>query len=116
MTYYFGGIDNQDGDLSGFLDELNMLLSLDTPPLVLTTSYGLSESGLTFDLVEYVVVISVSPASKLLTTSSSKACQAYAQLGARGTTILFASGDSGVGCGQTNETLFSPRFPSDCPL
>ncbi|TFK81104.1 family S53 protease-like protein [Polyporus arcularius HHB13444] len=97
VTYYFGGIDNQDGDLSGFLDELNMLLSLDTPPLVLTTSYGRSESGLTFDLVD-------------------KACQAYAQLGARGTTILFASGDSGVGCGQTNETLFSPRFPSDCPF
>ncbi|KAI0696063.1 family S53 protease-like protein [Cerioporus squamosus] len=97
ITYYFGGFDIHDGDLFGFLDEMNFLLSLDSPPLVLTTSYGQSESGLTFDLVD-------------------KACQAYAQLGARGTTILFAAGDGGVGCGRTNETLFSPTFPSDCPF
>lgn len=52
MTYYFLGIDNQDGDLDGFLDEANVLLGLDTPPQVLTTSYGFSESDLSFPLVE----------------------------------------------------------------
>lgn len=52
MTYYFISFDNQDGDLDGFLDEANVLLSLDTPPQVLTTSYGFSESELSFSLVE----------------------------------------------------------------
>lgn len=52
VTYYFIGFDNQDGDLDGFLDEANVLLGLDTPPQVLTTSYGFSESDLSFSLVE----------------------------------------------------------------
>ena len=54
VTYYFGGFDIHDGDLFGFFDEVNFLLSLDNPPLVLTTSYGMSEGSLTLDLVEYV--------------------------------------------------------------
>ena len=29
--------------------------------------------------------------------------------------ILFASGDSGVGCQNSNATLFQPTFPSNCP-
>ena len=45
----------------------------------------------------------------------SKLCKAYAQLGARGVSILFASGDSGVGCQNSNATLFQPTFPSNCP-
>ncbi|EJF56983.1 subtilisin-like protein, partial [Dichomitus squalens LYAD-421 SS1] len=40
---------------------------------------------------------------------------AYAQLGARGVSVLFASGDSGVGCQDSNTTLFQPTFPSNCP-
>ncbi|KAI0646155.1 subtilisin-like protein [Trametes meyenii] len=97
VTYYFVGIDNQDGDLSGFLDEANFLLGLDKPPQVLTTSYGFQESTLSFALTD-------------------KLCQAYAQLGARGTTILFASGDSGVGCAPGSSSNFEPTFPSNCPL
>ena len=45
----------------------------------------------------------------------SKLCKAYAQLGARGVSILFASGDSGVGCLDKNTTTFRPTFPSNCP-
>ncbi|KAI0674156.1 subtilisin-like protein [Trametes maxima] len=97
VTYYFVGFDNQDGDLSGFLDEANLLLSLDKPPQVLTTSYGFQESTLSFALTD-------------------KLCQAYAQLGARGTTILFASGDSGVGCAPGSSSNFEPTFPSNCPF
>ncbi len=52
VTYYFIGIDNQDGDLDGFLDEANVLLALDQPPQVLSTSYGFAESNLPFSLVE----------------------------------------------------------------
>jgi hypothetical protein len=45
-------------------------------------------------------------------------CNAYAQLGARGVSILFASGDGGVGGGQSGErcTKFIPTFPNNCPL
>ena len=43
-------------------------------------------------------------------------CNAYAQLGARGVSILFASGDGGVAGGRSNTcTTFVPTFPSGCP-
>ena len=43
-------------------------------------------------------------------------CNAYAQLGARGVSILFASGDGGVAGSQSdNCTQFVPTFPSGCP-
>ncbi|KAI0777487.1 subtilisin-like protein [Trametes elegans] len=96
VTYYFIGVDNQDGDLNGFLDEANVLLALDKPPQVLTTSYGFQESSLSFALTD-------------------KLCRAYAQLGARGTTILYASGDSGAGCAPKSDDDFEPTFPSNCP-
>ncbi|KAH8108241.1 peptidase S8/S53 domain-containing protein [Phellopilus nigrolimitatus] len=45
-------------------------------------------------------------------------CDAYMQLGARGTSILFASGDGGVsGNRPTNDcSTFVPTFPSGCPF
>lgn len=43
-------------------------------------------------------------------------CQAYATLGARGTSILFASGDGGVGGGHPEPcTDFIAVFPASCP-
>lgn len=47
-------------------------------------------------------------------------CNMFAQLGARGKTVLFASGDSGVGdfClsnDGSNRTTFNAQFPSSCP-
>ncbi|KAH9855572.1 family S53 protease-like protein [Lenzites betulinus] len=95
VEYIMVGIKSQDGDLEGYLDEVNYLLSQKTPPQVLTTSYGFGESSLSFKLAD-------------------KLCKAYAQLGARGVSILYASGDSGVGC-KTNSTAFQPTFPSNCP-
>ena len=44
----------------------------------------------------------------------------YAQLGARGSSVLFSSGDFGVGGGScltndgTNRTVFQPMFPASC--
>ncbi|SLM38599.1 tripeptidyl peptidase protein [Lasallia pustulata] len=50
------------------------------------------------------------------------ACQLFAQLGARGITLLFASGDSGLGptgvCLSNdgkNTTMFLPSFHASCP-
>ena len=46
----------------------------------------------------------------------------YAQLGARGTSVIFASGDNGVAGGflhdpaKCEDKPFVPTFPSTCPL
>ncbi|OBZ77185.1 Tripeptidyl-peptidase sed3 [Grifola frondosa] len=95
VTYIAVGMNYTDGGLDGYLDMINYLLAQDSPPQVLTTSYGFSESSI----------------SQALTNNL---CNAYAQLGARGTSILFASGDSGAGC-TANSTAFAPTFPSNCP-
>ncbi|EIN08102.1 subtilisin-like protein [Punctularia strigosozonata HHB-11173 SS5] len=92
------GENFQDGALEGFLDIINFLLNMASPPQVLTTSYGQNEN-----------TISRALANQL--------CNAYAQLGARGTSILFASGDGGVAGSQTTRcTTFLPTFPSGCPF
>ncbi|KAF8952094.1 family S53 protease-like protein [Flammula alnicola] len=97
-TFISVGNNFQDGVLEGFLDIMNSLLADTNPPQVLTTSYGQNEN-----------TISRALANQL--------CNAYAQLGARGTSILFASGDGGVAGSQTTRcTTFLPTFPSGCPF
>ncbi|TFK88151.1 subtilisin-like protein [Polyporus arcularius HHB13444] len=102
-TFVSVGNQNQDGDLGGFLDIINFLLDQDAPPLVLTTSFGFNEIGF-----EQEPDLAVS------------LCTAYGQLGARGTSILFASGDGGVSGSQSNDACngqaFIPTFPSGCPF
>ncbi|KAI1785612.1 family S53 protease [Ganoderma leucocontextum] len=87
----------QDGDLEGFLDVVNFLLGEDAPPYVMTTSYGQNENTSSRRLAQHL-------------------CNAYAQLGARGVSILFASGDGGVAGSQPdNCSKFVATFPSGCP-
>ncbi|KAI0066328.1 subtilisin-like protein [Artomyces pyxidatus] len=97
-TYFISvGDQFQDGDLEGFLDIVNYLLAEDNPPQVLTTSYGQNENTISRALANTL-------------------CNAYAQLGARGTSILFASGDGGVSGSQSAScSSFVPTFPSGCP-
>ncbi|KJA22321.1 hypothetical protein HYPSUDRAFT_139376 [Hypholoma sublateritium FD-334 SS-4] len=99
ITFISVGNDFQDGNLEGFLDIINFLLAMDTPPQVLTTSYGQNEN-----------TISAALAVKL--------CNAYVTLGAKRTSILFASGDGGVAGSQTTRCTksFLPTFPSGCPF
>ncbi|VDB87353.1 unnamed protein product [Peniophora sp. CBMAI 1063] len=92
------GDNFQDGDLEGFLDIINFLAAESTPPTVLTTSYGQDESTISRALAE-------------------KLCNAYASIGTRGTSILFASGDGGVSGSQSQScSKFIPTFPSGCPF
>ena len=58
-----------------------------------------------------------------------RVCSMFAQLGARGVSVLVASGDDGTGDGNpdpktstlctsndgTNRTTFIPKFPASCP-
>ena len=76
-------------------------------PQTITTSYGDDEQTVPPDYANTV-------------------CGMLAQLGARGVSLLFASGDGGVGGGQggyecltndgTNRTQFIPTFPASCEL
>ena len=86
-----------------YLEELHYLLSLpdEQLPRVVSTSYGETEQ-------------SVPP------TYAKEVCFLMAQLGARGVSSIFSSGDSGVGgsCQAndgTNSTRFLPVFPASCP-
>lgn len=87
-----------------YLDQLHYLLALDDEelPKVLTTSYGENEQTVP---EEY----------------SRSVCSLFAQLGSRGTSVIFSSGDSGVSSAcQTNDgkntTRFLPVFPASCPF
>ncbi|KAK4107775.1 subtilisin-like protein [Canariomyces notabilis] len=70
-------------------------------PQTLTTSYGEDEQSVPRSYAE-------------------KVCQMFGQLGARGVSVIFSSGDTGPGSAcQTNDgkntTRFLPIFPGACP-
>ena len=72
-------------------------------PGVITTSYGDDEQTVPESFAKAV-------------------CSLFAQIGARGTTLLVSSGDDGVGTNGTclsndgkNTTMFIPNFPASCP-
>ncbi|KAF4546234.1 Tripeptidyl-peptidase 1 precursor protein [Lasiodiplodia theobromae] len=88
-----------------YLVWLNYVLSLpqEELPQVISTSYGDSEQTVP-------------------EAYAKKVCSLFAQLGARGISVLFSSGDSGVGTNGTcisndgkNTTQFLPAFPASCP-
>ncbi|KAF2671016.1 tripeptidyl-peptidase 1 precursor [Microthyrium microscopicum] len=87
-----------------YLEWVQYMLSTEKDlPGVVSNSYGDNEQTVPADYAERV-------------------CQGFAQLGARGVTILFASGDNGVGndgaCQSNdgkNSNMFLPAFPASCP-
>jgi tripeptidyl-peptidase-1 len=92
----------QGEDNEPYLDFFSYLLGLDDDELpdVLTTSYGENEQNVPAEFAK-------------------KACDMIGQLGARGVSVLFSSGDSGPGypCKSIdgNTTRFNPVFPASCP-
>lgn len=83
-----------------YLEFLQHLLSLDNSslPNTLSISYGDDESTVPLDYAD-------------------NACNLFAQLGARGVSVLVASGDSGVGdtCKENGKSQFTTSFPASCP-
>ncbi|KAH9053813.1 peptidase S8/S53 domain-containing protein [Lactarius vividus] len=77
-----------------FLVWLNSVLSKQNVPQTITTSYGTFENAFPKDYALQV-------------------CNLFAQLGARGASVLFASGDDGVGKGDC-AARFTPLFPATC--
>ncbi|KIK67660.1 hypothetical protein GYMLUDRAFT_1013347 [Collybiopsis luxurians FD-317 M1] len=93
-----------------YISWLNFVLAQDEVPWVISTSYGDDEQTV--------------PESYAI-----RSCNGFAQLGARGVSMTFSSGDGGVGDGnpdpanQTcitndgkNKTEFLPLFPASCPF
>ncbi|KAI0101793.1 peptidase S8/S53 domain-containing protein [Nemania sp. FL0031] len=95
-VYYSTGGDTY----SIFEDLANYLLDLDaaSQPNVLSVSYGGEETLFGLSLAE-------------------STCNVFAELGAAGISIIFASGDSGVGdsCNIDGQDAYEPFFPAGCP-
>ncbi|GAB1214565.1 Tripeptidyl-peptidase sed2 [Aspergillus terreus] len=92
-----------DNSNEPYLEFLQNILKLDQDklPQVISTSYGEDEQTIPRGYAESV-------------------CNMLAQLGSRGVSVVFSSGDSGVGAAcQTNDgrnqTHFNPQFPASCP-
>lgn len=83
-----------------YLEFLDYLLGLSTSalPNTISISYGDDESTVPLDYADNV-------------------CNLFSQLGARGVSILVASGDSGVGttCETGSAKTFTTTFPASCP-
>lgn len=83
-----------------YLEFLNYLLALPTAslPNMLSISYGDDEDTVPLYYADEV-------------------CSLFAQLGARGVSVLVASGDSGVGttCTSGSTKTFTTSFPASCP-
>ncbi|KAF8191898.1 family S53 protease, partial [Mycena galopus ATCC 62051] len=98
VIFISAGDDNPDG-LNGFLDMILLLISDPNRPSVLTTSYSFQAET---DLPISVAI---------------NLCNTYMQLGALGTSLLFASGDGGVSGGQSQDCVnYVPVFPATCPF
>ncbi|KAK8073926.1 tripeptidyl-peptidase [Apiospora phragmitis] len=90
------------GDNEPYLEFLTYILAQDDAdlPQTLSTSYGEEEQSIPR---EYAL----------------KVCNMFMQLGARGVSVLFSSGDSGPGAycirNTDNATFFEASFPAACP-
>ena len=87
---------------SDFSDQManfaSYLSSADSPPSVVSTSYGGEESAFDADYLNRI-------------------CQEFMKAGSRGVSLFFSSGDYGVGGNGENSCSqgFYPVFPASCP-
>lgn len=109
MSWVTGGSPPFTADLNTptdtnepYLSWLAYVLAQETLPQVISTSYGDDEQTVPYSYAK-------------------RACDGFKQLGARGISVLFSSGDSGVGGNGTcfsninNSSMFIPAFPASCP-
>ncbi|KAH9161681.1 subtilisin-like protein [Lactarius sanguifluus] len=98
ITYYSVG-DGPDGEDDQYLAWVDYMLNLDEIPQTISTSYSNYESDFPLDYARAV-------------------CDLFMQLGARGVSVLFSSGNDGVGAGDyiiDGNVRFRPTFPASCP-
>ncbi|KAH8988440.1 subtilisin-like protein [Lactarius hatsudake] len=99
-TFYSTGRGPQGTD-DPYLSWLNYILKQENIPQTISISYGNEEKNYPRGDAIYV-------------------CRLFGQLGLRGVSVLFASGDAGVGLGdckaKDGSVRFSPMFPATCPF
>ncbi|KAH9053312.1 subtilisin-like protein [Lactarius vividus] len=99
ITYYSVG-EGPEGEHDPYLFWLKYMLDDETDiPQTISTSYADYEAGFSLNYARAV-------------------CDLFMQLGARGVSVLFASGDKGVGegdCKINGNVRFKPTFPATCP-
>jgi tripeptidyl-peptidase I len=128
-----GALDTQAMISIGWPTPLTTYSTAGSPPFIpdLSTTTNTNEPYLTW--LEYILaqpdplpsVISTSygePEQTIPEDYARAVCDGFAQLGARGVTLFFSSGDSGIGANGTcftndgrNASQFLPAFPASCP-
>ncbi|KAH9025804.1 subtilisin-like protein [Lactarius hengduanensis] len=100
LTFYSTGRGPQGTD-NQYLSWLNYILEQENIPQTISFSYGHIEKNFPRDEAIYV-------------------CSLFGQLGLRGVSVLFGSGDYGVGSGdckaKDGSVQFVPVFPATCPF
>ncbi|KAK0336233.1 hypothetical protein LTR91_005266 [Friedmanniomyces endolithicus] len=110
MSWATGGSPPYNPDLATptntnepYLEWLTYVLANSSLPQVISTSYGDDEQSVPYSYAKRV-------------------CDGFMQLGARGISVLFSSGDAGVGSNGTcfsntdpTKAMFLPAFPASCP-
>ncbi|KAH9035422.1 peptidase S8/S53 domain-containing protein [Lactarius hengduanensis] len=102
--HIFYSTGSSDSKSDEFLNWLNYVLGQWSVPQTVSTPYGMPEYTIPPDYAVHM-------------------CNLFAQLGLRGASVLFASGDDGVGGGNcliqdnsgNSRLQFLPTFPSTCP-
>ncbi|KAI8869506.1 putative protease S8 tripeptidyl peptidase I [Ramicandelaber brevisporus] len=94
VSFVSGGL----ATMTGFKNVMNYLKDQKEPPSVISFSYGFNEN-------------SVSKVNAI------ELCEVFKKLGARGTSVIVASGDGGVAGSRPSDTCtnFVPTFPASCP-
>ncbi|KAH9025815.1 subtilisin-like protein [Lactarius hengduanensis] len=100
LTFYSTGRGPR-GTEDQYLSWLNYILGQENIPQTISFSYGNLENDYSRDEAMYV-------------------CSLFGQLGLRGVSVLFGSGDYGVGSGdckaKDGSVQFVPIFPATCPF
>jgi len=95
--FYSTGLGPNDDD-DWYISWLKFILDEPSIPQTISTSYGVNEKSSSREYSVYV-------------------CDLFAQLGARGVSVLAASGDDGVGkdcVAKDGSIRFKPKFPATC--
>ncbi|KAJ3557973.1 hypothetical protein NM688_g1183 [Phlebia brevispora] len=127
-----GGQNTQTLALAGSEANLDIQYTVGIATGVPTTFYsvGLNAASYYEDLVNY---LQTQPVPGVLTTSyggpeyafseqlANRLCTAYAALGTRGVSVIYSTGDDGVGrvdpaTNQCHNNRFVPVFPASCPF
>jgi len=125
-----GGGNDQDPDMAGIEANLSMQYAVGLANFLLVTFYSVGQSDFVglIHLAEHILrernpptVLTISYGfieNQVPRSLAARLCDTFMQLGARGISVIVASGDGGVAGSRPNNTCiqFVPTFPASCPF